>query len=203
MRFLVDAQLPLAFAGWPADKGFVAEHGFDLHMETASASEIRSRAKSTCAVIVTKEEDFAALATSTPSGPRVLWVRLGNSTRRGLSPNTVVRSSGSLQVHWRCTSGHETALLRPFCDRKYTPGTLAVHKPERSMPEIPSPVDDGGGPEKTVRFNRGGLGPVVRSCGAGENMGWLRPAGENTVPKNCRNALIEREKTCGQNVGYE
>lgn len=84
MRFLVDAQLPPALARWLAGKCFVAEHVFDLHMETASDSEIWSRAESTCAVIVTKDEDFVALATSSSSGPRVLWVRLGNSTRREL-----------------------------------------------------------------------------------------------------------------------
>jgi predicted nuclease of predicted toxin-antitoxin system len=84
MRFLVDAQLPPVLARWLAGKGFAAEHVFDLHMETAPDSEIWSRAARTGAVIVTKDEDFVALATSSSSGPRVLWVRLGNSTRREL-----------------------------------------------------------------------------------------------------------------------
>ena len=55
-------------------------------------------------------------------------------------PITVVQSSGSLKVHWRYTSGHGNALFWPFCDRKYTPGTLAVHKGDRNMPEIPNDV---------------------------------------------------------------
>jgi len=55
----------------------------------------------------------------------------------GSKPITIVQSSGSLKVHWRYTSGHGTALFWPFCDRKCTPGTLAVHKPERRMLNIP------------------------------------------------------------------
>ena len=84
MRFLVDAQLPPALARWLADKGFVAEHVFDLQMETASDAEIWALAEETSAVIVTKDEDFARLGTANPDGPRVLWLRVGNSTRRGL-----------------------------------------------------------------------------------------------------------------------
>jgi len=67
---------------------------------------------------------------------------------------TVIRSSRSLQVHWRYTSGHEAAARWPFCDRKYTPGTLAVYKGERSMPEIPN-HDRREKRPKTVPF-RGG-----------------------------------------------
>jgi len=84
LRFLIDAQLPPALARWLGDKGFVAEHVADLHLESARDAEIWFLAESTGAVIVTKDEDFARLAVMNPNGPRVIWVRTGNSTKRAL-----------------------------------------------------------------------------------------------------------------------
>ena len=84
MRFIVDAQLPPALARWLAEKGCVAEHVVDIGMETAGDSEIWAVSEKTGAVIVTKDEDFVGLAMINKSGPRVLWLRLGNSTKRVL-----------------------------------------------------------------------------------------------------------------------
>ena len=36
------------------------------------------------AVILTKDEDFAALSSSTSIGPPIVWLRLGNATNRVL-----------------------------------------------------------------------------------------------------------------------
>ena len=64
MRFLVDAQLPPALARWLNARGHDAE---------ASG-----------AVIVTKDEDFAIRRTFASTGPRVVWIRLGNTRRHVL-----------------------------------------------------------------------------------------------------------------------
>ena len=53
-------------------------------METAKDAEIWSLAHSTGAVIVTKDDDFARLATMNRNGPRIVWLRIGNSTKRAL-----------------------------------------------------------------------------------------------------------------------
>ena len=74
-------------------------------------------------------------------------------------PMMVMRSSGSLQVHLRYTSGHETARLPPLCDWKYTPGSLAVHKQGRSMPEIPVAII-GKGIRKPSAFAAMRSGPL-------------------------------------------
>lgn len=84
MRFLVDAQLPPALARWLADKGFVAEHVFDLGLERSSGGEIWQLANQVDAVIVTKDEDFVRLAVTRSTAPQVLWLRMGNSTKRVL-----------------------------------------------------------------------------------------------------------------------
>lgn len=65
------------------DRGHEAEHVADLDMLTAADPDIWLRAGSTRAVLVTKDEDFARLHLASP-GPVVLWLRLGNTTRRAL-----------------------------------------------------------------------------------------------------------------------
>jgi predicted nuclease of predicted toxin-antitoxin system len=41
-------------------------------------------ARQRCAAIITKDEDFVRLATLEPSGPSVIWLRVGSSTQRDL-----------------------------------------------------------------------------------------------------------------------
>jgi predicted nuclease of predicted toxin-antitoxin system len=84
MQFLVDAQLPPALARWLADKGFTAEHVYDLEMASGTDTEVWHYARTTNAVIITKDEDFVTLATMSAEGPRVVLLRSGNRTKRKL-----------------------------------------------------------------------------------------------------------------------
>ena len=76
MRFLVDAQLPPALAGWLRARGHEAEH-------TGAAAKdgaIWDRARDEDWIIVTKDRDFAVWVTARRAGPAVVWIRLGNAT---------------------------------------------------------------------------------------------------------------------------
>ena len=98
MRFLVDAQLPPALARWITDQGHEAAAVRDLGLRDSPDSAIWESARSTDAIIVTKDEDFAQLAAVRPPPPRVLWIRLGNTTNANLI--------NALQAHWPDLIGH-------------------------------------------------------------------------------------------------
>ena len=84
MRFLVDAQLPPALARWLEECGHAAEHVFDCGLSTADDSVVWDYATETGSVIVTKDEDFALRRAHAPSGPAVVWLRKGNTSRHEL-----------------------------------------------------------------------------------------------------------------------
>jgi predicted nuclease of predicted toxin-antitoxin system len=84
VRFLVDAQLPPALARWIAGRGYVAEHVYDLGMATADDRAIWEYAVRLGAVIVTKDEDFAERRARVGRGPAIVWIRVGNTSRRDL-----------------------------------------------------------------------------------------------------------------------
>ena len=84
MRFLVDAQLPPALARWLSEHGHEAEHVLDYGSLQASDRESWARAVSTGATIVTKDRDFVTLRSLGPPGAPVVWIRIGNTTRRAL-----------------------------------------------------------------------------------------------------------------------
>ncbi|HEY7298401.1 MAG TPA: DUF5615 family PIN-like protein [Xanthobacteraceae bacterium] len=84
MRFLVDAQLPPALARYLSATGHQSEHVSDLALERAPDREIWLKARESGLVIITKDEDFLALRALQPSGPAVLWIRVGNTTRDAL-----------------------------------------------------------------------------------------------------------------------
>ena len=84
MRFLVDAQLPPALARWLVAAGHTAEHAADVGLAAASDEEIWTLAWASGAVVVTKDQDFAWMVALRDQGPQVLWVRLGNCSRRAL-----------------------------------------------------------------------------------------------------------------------
>ena len=84
MRFLVDNQLPAALAAWLREQGHEAEHVLDLQLAQAKDNPIWQHAQSRGAVIVSKDEDFAEWVRRGRPGPAVVWLRLGNSTRREL-----------------------------------------------------------------------------------------------------------------------
>jgi predicted nuclease of predicted toxin-antitoxin system len=85
VRFLVDAQLPPALACHLAALGHEAEHVGEVGLLTASDERIWDHAAAVGAVLVTKDEDFVTMrALSKHGGPAVIWVRLGNTTKRAL-----------------------------------------------------------------------------------------------------------------------
>ncbi len=84
MRFLVDAQLPPALARWLSTRGHEATHLLDHGLLEAADTRIWTEAERLDAVIVSKDEDFVHLRTLNPEGPSVVWVRVGNTTRREL-----------------------------------------------------------------------------------------------------------------------
>ena len=82
MRFLVDEQLPPALVDHLRKAGHQADHVFAIGL--SEDAEIWAYALRRKAVIVTKDQDFAALAQRAPLGPPVVWIRLGNTTNRTL-----------------------------------------------------------------------------------------------------------------------
>jgi predicted nuclease of predicted toxin-antitoxin system len=81
VRFLVDANLPPAFARWLASEGHDAHHVNDLGMASMSDRTIWQHASDTEACIVTKDEDFVLLQALNRAGPAVVWIRIGNAVR--------------------------------------------------------------------------------------------------------------------------
>lgn len=85
MRFVIDAQLPPALACWLVAQGHHAEHVADMDMAAASDNAIWQRAEQLGAVILTKDEDFAIWhEMRQPNGPRVVWIRVGNTRKAEL-----------------------------------------------------------------------------------------------------------------------
>jgi predicted nuclease of predicted toxin-antitoxin system len=84
VKFLVDAQLPPALARWLTEQGYQADHVEGCALRDADDTEIWNRAAEVGAVLVTKDEDFAARSARTPVGPKVVWLRVGNTTNPAL-----------------------------------------------------------------------------------------------------------------------
>lgn len=84
MRFLVDNQLPKILAEWLSQQGHAAEHVLDVGLGQAKDLQIWRYAQQNNAVVVTKDEDFAQWVRRARPGPTVVWLRLGNSSRRTL-----------------------------------------------------------------------------------------------------------------------
>jgi predicted nuclease of predicted toxin-antitoxin system len=84
VKFLVDANLPPAFVRWLVSVGHEAHHVTDFGLERAGDRMIWQRARDIGACIVTKDEDFVLLQALDPTGPVVVWVRIGNAIRRVL-----------------------------------------------------------------------------------------------------------------------
>jgi predicted nuclease of predicted toxin-antitoxin system len=84
VRFLIDAQLPPALARHLLALGHEATHVADVGMVAARDREIWAHADATDAVLVTKDEDFVTMRALHRRGPAVVWVRVGNATRRAI-----------------------------------------------------------------------------------------------------------------------
>jgi predicted nuclease of predicted toxin-antitoxin system len=90
MRFLVDAQLPPALARFLASAGHDAAHVADLGLLDAPDRAIWRQAANSGAVLVTKDGDFLVMRTLEPTGPAIVWVRIGNTTKRALLQKLVL-----------------------------------------------------------------------------------------------------------------
>lgn len=85
MSLLVDNQLPVALARYLGTHGWGCVHVRDVGLDEASDQDIWEYAKASSLTIVTKDEDFQALANRQGSvPPQVVWVRLGNCRKGAL-----------------------------------------------------------------------------------------------------------------------
>lgn len=78
MRFLIDAQLPPAFAPFLEAEGYHSRAVRDVDLRDASDSLIWDYAIREGFVVVTKDEDFPARALNQSTAPQILWLRIGN-----------------------------------------------------------------------------------------------------------------------------
>ena len=84
MKYLVDAQLPPALARFLTGNGEDALHVLDVKMMESSDSEIWDLAMREEMVIITKDEDFQVRASVTQHHPVIIWVRIGNCSKKTL-----------------------------------------------------------------------------------------------------------------------
>lgn len=97
MSLLVDNQLPVALARYLGAHGLECVHVRDVGLDTASDQDIWEYARTRSLTIVTKDEDFQALANRQASvPPQLVWVRLGNC-RKGALPEAFARILPSLK----------------------------------------------------------------------------------------------------------
>jgi predicted nuclease of predicted toxin-antitoxin system len=81
VKFIVDANLPPGLARWLVSQGHESYHVNDLGMTSTADRTIWRHACEISACIVTKDEDFALLQALDPTGPAVVWIRIGNAVR--------------------------------------------------------------------------------------------------------------------------
>lgn len=84
MKFLIDAQLPPALARWVQEQGYDAQHVEIIGLGDAEDHVIWTQAITIDAIIITKDEDFAARAAREATAPVIVWLRIGNATNRVL-----------------------------------------------------------------------------------------------------------------------
>ncbi len=84
MRFLVDAQLPIALARMLQQHGHESEHVADLRMMETPDRDIWMWAKQSKSIIISKDEDFVILHGADDHPVPLIWVRVGNTRRKEL-----------------------------------------------------------------------------------------------------------------------
>lgn len=82
--FLIDGQLPPRLAQLLTARGFGAEHINRVGLGAATDKAIWQYAVRTRATLLTKDEDFVALAGKELIGPQVVWLRIGNISNDAL-----------------------------------------------------------------------------------------------------------------------
>ena len=84
MRFLINNQLPASPANSLQDRGHNAEHVVGVGLAQAKDTPVWNYALRHGAVILTKDEDYAEWVRRGRPGLQVVWLRIGNSTKRAL-----------------------------------------------------------------------------------------------------------------------
>jgi len=84
VKFLIDAQLPPALAQILIDAVHTAQHVSKFGLLEATDDAIWAFASRSGAVIITKDEDFAVRWASGARAVPVIWLRIGNCSRRAL-----------------------------------------------------------------------------------------------------------------------
>lgn len=97
MRFLIDAQLPPSLANHLSSHGHEAIHVSAIGLTTAADKVIWTHAAAIGAVLVTKDEDFVMMRALDNQGPAVVWVRIGNTTKRALIARFAEKMSAIVQ----------------------------------------------------------------------------------------------------------
>ena len=99
MKILVDAQLPPALAQWLCAAGHEAVHVEKVGLRNSDDNALWTYALENDAVVITKDEDFAARAErSAPPTPLIVWLRVGNATNRALRAWVELRLSGIIRL---------------------------------------------------------------------------------------------------------
>lgn len=84
MKFIIDAQLPPVLARLLNDAGHDAKHVEEVGLREAKDAPIWRYALENQAVILTKDEDFAFRVHQSSISPVIVWVRIGNCSKRAL-----------------------------------------------------------------------------------------------------------------------
>ena len=84
MRWIIDAQLPPVLIRLLAPRGHEVRHVAEIELNQADDNTIWQRALADDAIIITKDEDFPIRASASRSAPRIVWLRIGNASRRTL-----------------------------------------------------------------------------------------------------------------------
>lgn len=108
MKFIVDNQLPIALARWLSSRGADAVHVIDLTLDTATDTDIWSRASAEERIVVSKDEDFFHLANRADDSGRLLWVRIGNCRTAQLLARFEAARQG---IEESFAAGHRIVLL--------------------------------------------------------------------------------------------
>ncbi len=98
MKFLVDAQLPPALARWLRESGYDAAHVEEVGLREAEDRLIWEHTLKSRAILITKDEDFAARSANSIAAPNVVWLRVGNSTNHALRLWIEPRWAGVVQL---------------------------------------------------------------------------------------------------------
>lgn len=84
MKLLIDNQLPFQLAVFLRWRGHECVHVLDVGLDEATDMEVWTRAGREGWILVSKDEDFVALANRPGEAGRLVWVRLGNCRNAAL-----------------------------------------------------------------------------------------------------------------------